>query len=118
LCNISRKLERQQPELLATGKKDIATHSEMLMWKRKHFPVIRTTVPGILAKDTQSDAKRKSVTLEHMAEAYPQQLWTHAYTDGSAQGATRNRGAGITITLASRKKVQRSISTGQFCSKL
>jgi len=114
--HVSRKLERQQPELLATGKKDIATHSEMPLWKRKHFPIIRTTVPGILAKDTQSDAERKSMTLEHMADAYPQQHWTHAYTDGSAEEATRNGGAGITITLASGKKVQRSIPTGQFCS--
>ncbi|XP_041360382.1 uncharacterized protein LOC121376539 [Gigantopelta aegis] len=51
-----------------------------------------------------------------MYQAYLQDQWPHAYTDGSAEEATRNGGGGIQIELKDGEKIQISITTGKYSS--
>ena len=46
---------------------------------------------------------------------YPQEAWTHIYTDGSATDATLNGGAGILIQYPESKKTL-AVPTGIHCS--
>ena len=109
----SRKLERQDPDTLQHNTKMIHTHSTLPAWQREQFPNIKDHIPGINPKGTQSELERKAVTLEFIQENYPKEEWTHVYTDGSAEEATRNGGSGIFLTLADGRKVHHCMPTGK-----
>ena len=61
------------------------------------YAEIRTTIPGITTKENQSEAVLRSLALEEIDKHYPAATWTHIYTDGSAENATRNGGCGAYI---------------------
>ena len=65
-----------------------------------------TKVPGVADRGCQPEPERKSLTLEYVDTKYPEDQWTHAYTDGSAAEATRD-GGGDEIA-------QISIATGKY----
>ncbi|XP_070181840.1 uncharacterized protein [Littorina saxatilis] len=109
-----RRLERQDPELMQQGNRIIPTHSTVPAWKREQFPEVRESIPGILRKGIQTEAERKAVTLDHIDHVYPKEHWTHTYTDGSAEDATRNGGGGIVIKLKDERQLQQAIPTGKF----
>ena len=112
----ARSIKKKDTELMDQRIKKIPTHCTLPAWKRHDFPDIKETVPGILKKETQSEFERKSLTLEYMHHAYPKDQWTHAYTDGSAEEATRNGGGGIQIQLKNGETIQMSIATGKYSS--
>ena len=112
----ARKLERQDPELSQQRIKEIKTYTTVPAWKRSQFPEVKESIPGILPKGTQTDLERKSLTLEYIERNYPEDQWTHAYTDGSAEEAIRNGGGGITILQKDGKRIQHAIPTGKFCT--
>ena len=56
-----------------------------------------------------------SLSLELMKSEFPQQEWTHVFTDGSATEATKNGGAGA-IILFNDESETISIPTGRFSS--
>lgn len=93
----SRILERRDPELLDHSPAPIPPVTTLPAWERDHFPTIRDSVPGVGSKDSQSDQERRVLTLELIHSAYPEKLWTHIYTDGSATEATKNGGGGVLI---------------------
>ena len=82
-----RTLERQDPELQQLGIKQIPTHCSVPAWRRNHFPEVRESIPGILSKSIQLVPERRALALEYMEQTYAKELWTHAYTDGSAEEA-------------------------------
>nr|KAG5699264.1 hypothetical protein BaRGS_000466 [Batillaria attramentaria] len=47
-----------------------------------------------------------------LSRTYPEERWTHVYTDGSAEEATRNGGGGIYVRLPDGGTIQKSIPTG------
>ena len=51
---------------------------------------IRTTIPGITSKENQREAVLRALALVETDKHYPVASWTHIYTDGSAENATRN----------------------------
>nr|KAG5698629.1 hypothetical protein BaRGS_003143 [Batillaria attramentaria] len=108
----ARRLERRDPDLLCTTTKPIPTHSAVPAWKRDAPLDIKTSIPGILPKGTQSEAERKAITLDYISQTYPEERWTHVYTDGSAEEATRNGGGGIYVRLPDGGTIQKSIPTG------
>ena len=110
----SRMLEKRDPDLQQQGNKSIPTHLHTPTWKREQLPKINETIPGILSKGTQSEPVRKAFALDYMEQAYPKELWTHAYTDGSAEEATRNGGGGIFLTLKDGTHIRQAIPTGKF----
>ena len=58
---------------------------------------IRTTIPVITSKENQSEVVLRALALEEIDKHYPAASWTHIYTDGSAENATRNGGCGAYI---------------------
>ena len=58
---------------------------------------IRTTIPGITSKENQSEAVLRALALEEIDKHFPVASWTHIYTNGSAENATRNGGCGAYI---------------------
>ena len=52
--------------------------------------------------------------MEYLHSQYPKEAWTHVYTDGSAEEAVRNGGAGIFIQYPGGREDRISIPTGTF----
>ena len=109
----SRELENQVPEMLNHTPVQISQATAKPPWKHTKQPHICTQIPGIEKKDSQSDQERKSITLEYIRTTYPEQQWTHIFTDGSASEATKNGGGGIFIKYNGRQE-EISIPTGKY----
>ena len=77
---------------------------------------IRTTIPGITTKENQSEAVLRALALEEMDKHYPAATWTHIYTDGSAENATRNGGCGAYIKRPDKPPLSVSAPGGILCS--
>ena len=77
---------------------------------------IRTTIPGSTSKENQSEAVLRALALEKIDKHYPAASWTHIYTDGSAENATRNRGWGAYIKRAGKPPFSVSAPGGILCS--
>ena len=72
-----------------------------------------TKVPGVADRGCQHEPERTSLTLEYVDIKYPEDQWTHAYTDGSAEEATRNGGGGVYIRY-NDGIAQITIATGKY----
>ena len=77
---------------------------------------IRTTIPGITCKQHLSDTALKALTLDEIHQRYPASRWTLAYTDGSAEGATRNGGSGAYILQPKKQAVTLTAPSGALSS--
>ena len=77
---------------------------------------IRTTIPGITSKENQSEAVLMALALEEIDKHYPVASWTHIYTDGSAENATRNRWCGAYIKRPGKPPFSVSSPGGILCS--
>ena len=75
-----------------------------------------TEVPGVLRKDDQPPVVQKTLTLDMIDQHYNEKEWTQVYTDGSAEEAVKNGGAGIFIKLTDGKLIPRAFPTGKFSS--
>ena len=75
------------------------------------FHETRDSIPGILWKGIQTEAERKAVTVSYISGSYSSEDWTHIYiyTDGSAEGETRNGGGGIFIRLNDGRTIHHAI---------
>ena len=93
----SRRLERQMLVMMEHEAKPIPACEAHPAWKRQMFPTIVTSIAGVVRRGTQIDAQRKALAMEHICSQYPQEDWTHVFTDGSATEATKDGGAGIFI---------------------
>ena len=52
--------------------------------------------------------------MEHLHSTYPQDQWTHVYTDGSADEAVKNGGAGVYIKYPGGREDRISLATGVY----
>lgn len=75
---------------------------------------ISTEVPGIAGKNLQTPIQQKSLTLEMIDASYHHTEWTQVFTDGSADGAVKNGGAGVFIKHMDGKHSTRSFPTGKI----
>ena len=110
----SRILERRQEDILDHGPKEILPCLAIPAWGGRTSLIIRYTIPGVGQKDSQSGPERKSLTQEYLETNYPKVSWTLGYTDGSAENAVRNGGAGVYIHYAGGKEDKISLSTGLY----
>ena len=110
----SRILERRHQDLLDQDPKEIPGHLDKPPWSDDVRPSIQCSVPGVGPKDSQSSAQRKALTLAHIEEKYPNQDWTHIFTDGSADQAVRNGGAGVYIKYPGGNEENISLATGCY----
>ena len=77
---------------------------------------IRITIPGITSKENQSEAVLRTLALEEIDKHYPAVSWTHIYTDGSAENATRNGGCGAYIKRPGKPPFYVSAPGGILCA--
>ena len=91
----SRILKRTNPELLVYMPEPFPSVKTIPSWKQRQLPKICIKVPGLAERGCQPEPERKSLILEYVNTKYPEDQWTHAYTDGSAAETTRNGGGGV-----------------------
>ena len=77
---------------------------------------VQTQVPGLNFKEEASKEVQRSLSLEMMEERYPKEIWTHAFTDGSASKAVRDGGAGVFIKYPGGISKTLSAATGVHCT--
>ena len=75
-----------------------------------------TTIPGITSKENQTEVVLRALALEEIDKHYPAASWTHIYTDGSAENATRNVGCGAYIKRPGKPPFSVSAPGGILCS--
>ena len=103
------------PDMKEQAAKIIPPTAAAPPWSLTKFPVIKTRIPSINKKGSQTKEEMKALSVEHIQSEFPQQEWTHVYTDGSATEATSNGGAGALIHFTDTSETI-SIPTGRFSS--
>ena len=73
---------------------------------------IRRNIPGITGKQQQNDHVLRALALEEIYKRYPSSKWTHVYTNGSAEKATKNAGCGLYIQIPKRPPIALSSPCG------
>ena len=107
----ARKLEER--DLLTQQKTEkIPKFLEIPRWKIPSNLQVYCTIPDIEKKGEQADSVKKSLTLEHIDNLYPMEKWTQVYTDGSAERAVANGGAGVFIKFPCGKEERIYHATG------
>ena len=109
----SRIPERRNSELQDHMPKPIPAVKTIPSWKRGQFPRVCTKVPGVADRGCQPEPERKSLTLEYVNIKYPEDQWTHDYTDGSAAEAARDGEGGVLIKY-NDGIAQITIATGKY----
>ena len=111
-----RSLRIHHPSLANSIPSDIPAVISVPVWKENSIPDINCNVPGIKSKASQTKEERKLYANMHLNEIFPKEIWTRIYTDGSAEDATKNGGAGIFIQHPDGTEDHLSFSTGQLSS--
>ena len=112
----AKRLRRQMTDLPEV-ERPLTSVPEQTPWREgnKMTIHIQTQVPGILEKEEQNSIERKTTTLSFLDDEYPQDCWIRVYTDGSAQDAVKNGGAGVYIEYPNNNRDTAKIPTGKFC---
>ena len=105
------KLLKHHPDLQNHQPREIPRCLATPPWQIKR-PIFSNTVPNIQQKASQSAPVRRAYTSEFIDHEYPKDTWIRAYTDGSAEQATRNGGAGIFIQFQDGKEENLTFTTG------
>ena len=111
----SRCLEQRHRAILEQDPQKISQCPGIPAWsKKKRRFLVKSGVPGIGPKDSQNDLMRKLITLEHLQQCYPKETWTFICTDGSAEDATCNGGAGVNVKYPDGTDDRLSFATGLY----
>ena len=81
-------------------------------WKSEALPNINMEIPGIEDKRRQTPEERRDITDAFLNIHYPVVSWSRIYTDGSAEDAVRNGGAGVCVQHSVDDEEHVSIPTG------
>ena len=74
---------------------------------------IRDSIDTIGKKSDYEKEELRKITYNHIKENYPSKSWIRVYTDGSAEEATKNGGAGILIEWPNGESIEISLATGR-----
>ena len=105
------KLLQQHSDLQNHTPKEIPRCLATPPWQGKR-PIFSTKIPNITQKAFQNGQERKAYTSEFLDERYPRETWIRVYTDGSAEQATKNGGAGIFIQYPDDVEDSLTFATG------
>ena len=72
------------------------------------------SVPGITSKE-QLPGELRNLTLALIADRFPHNVWTHAYTEGSAEEGMKNGGSGVYIKYSDGDTTSLSVPGGLQC---
>jgi ribonuclease HI len=113
----AKRLRRQLTDLPEVDS-PLRSVPEQTPWRERYeIPInIQTHVKGILSEDEQNSVQRRTATLSFLDDEYPQDIWVRVYTDGSAQNAVRNGGAGVYIEYPHKPRDTIRTPTGKFCN--
>ena len=73
------------------------------------------SVPGITSKE-QLPGELRNFTLALIADRFPCNVWTHVYTDRSAEKGMKNGGSGVYIRYPNGNTTSLSVPGGLQCS--
>ena len=110
----SKCLEQRHRDILEQNPKKISQCPEIPAWSKERHFLFKSGVPGIGPKDSQNGLLRKLITLEHLQQCYPKETWTYIFTDGSAEDATCNGGAGVYVKYPDGTDDRLSFATGLY----
>ena len=99
----ARRLEQNEPEFMDQIPEPIQQTSSIPPWKEQALPTIITSIAGIKNKESQPELVRRNISMDHIETQYKLDSWTRAYTDGSAEEALKNGGAGVYISYGERE---------------
>ena len=109
----SKELSRAQGDLLDIPSEPLVAPN--FRPDERASPQIIMSVPGIMSRD-QLPAHLKALTQAMVEDRYPPSVWTHVYTDGSAEEAVRNGGSGVFTRFPDGSVSQLSVPAGKLCS--
>ena len=89
--------QKQNTDLHNHTPKEIPTCLSVPPWKPEALPNINMEIPGIEDKRLQTPEERRGITDAFFNIHYTCDSWTRVYTDGSAEDAVRNGGAGVCV---------------------
>ena len=89
-----RKKQKDLANILSLSPENIEPLQDYDDWEEKEID-IKTEIPSIKEKSLYSEVELRTLTEEFIDKEYPINTWTHVYTDGSAEKAIKNGGAGI-----------------------
>ena len=112
----STLLPEQNGNLRDNTPVDIPVSLAVPPWDWNKEIQLQLQVPGISPKGTQTAEEREALTDSYIEYQYPKEAWTRVYTDGSAENAVRNGGAGIYIQLNQEHEEKLCFPTGHFSS--
>ena len=112
----AKQLKRQIPRL-PEDCEPLSSVPNTTPWEEETRTLIkiRTDIKNVTNKDEQNDFERRTATLSLLDDDYPRESWIRAYTDGSAEGAIINGGAGVYIEYPDLGTREISIPTGTLC---
>ena len=108
----AKELIKQNTDLHNHTPKEIPTCLSVPPWKSEALPNINMEIPGIEDKRLQTPEERRGITDAFLNIHYPCDSWTRVYTDGSAEDAVRNGGAGVCVQHSVDDEEHVSIPTG------
>ena len=108
----AKELIKQNIDLHNHTPIEIPTCLSFHPWKSEALPNFNTKIPSIADKRLQTPEERRDITDAFLNIHYPCDSWTRVYTDGSAEDAVRNGGAGVCVQHIVDNEEHVSISTG------
>ena len=115
-----QSLNHQYKELSRTHQDIVDVPIELLTdpaWKPDRETDIQMflSVPGITSKE-QLPGELRNLTLALTADRFPKNVWTHVYTDGSAEEGMKNGSSGVYIRYPDGETISLSVPGGLQCS--
>ena len=94
----------------------LPTYQEYPPWENENNPKIIESIPNIKIKEAMTTKEMEIITTRHIDLNYPSENWIRVYTDGSAEEAVSNGGAGVYIEWPDGTTLERSFPTGKHSS--
>ena len=116
LNHLTKELRKTQSDIL---DQEIGAESHLTIKNWELTAQTYTTeleVPGLSSRQDQTQPLERAATLEMLDDKYPPAVWTHIYTDGSAENAIKNGGSGVYARTPDGQTQSFSNASGSKCS--
>ena len=94
----------------------LPTYQEYPLWENENNSKIIESIPNIKVKEAMATKEMEIITTRHIDLNNPSENWIRVYTDGSAEEAVSNGGAGVYIEWPDGTTLERSFPTGKHSS--
>ena len=94
----------------------LPTYQEYPPWENENNPKIIKSIPNIKVEEAMTTKEMEIIKTRRIDLNYPSENWIRVYTDGSAEEAVSNGGAGVYIEWPDGTTLERSFPTGKHSS--